>query len=164
MNLKSYQVLYKNMREQVTIFDEVLSINERFKQALITRAWPTVEESISELNRLAVSVNTLDHKRVEILIEISKQLGSKKNENCFSLIQKAPDEIRDNLIQLFYELKTMLIRVQGVFKGISSYVEHKKEVSKEIIDILMKDAQGNVYNKPGRRDTSSRGFLLDRQL
>ncbi|MGL1894153.1 MAG: hypothetical protein OCD02_21165 [Spirochaetaceae bacterium] len=156
--------LKENMNGQIVVFNKVLDINIQFQDSIVDRDWSTVSRCIDKLNELSITVNNLDSTRVDLLLVIVKALRSKENENLFSLIKKAPNEIKFELIDIFYKLKTSIIQVQGVFKGLNSFVEHKKEVSKEIIDVLVKDAKGNVYSKPGRRDNDGQGFLVNRQL
>ena len=164
MNLTLFNNLMKNMCEQILIFEEILNINNHFREAIVNKDWSSVNTNIDTLNELSNQVQTLDKSRVNILIDISEDIKSTKSENCYSIIQVAPVEIKDKLLEIFYKLKASVIQAQGVFKGLDQFVEHKKEVSKEIIDILVKDANGNVYSKPGRRMQSSQGFLVDRQL
>ena len=102
--------------------------------------------------------------RIEILINITRILNTKDNENLFTIIQKSPEDRREILIELFYKLKSSIIQVKSVFKGVSDFIEYKKELSKEIIDVLVKDSKGNVYSKPGRRDLDGQGYLVNRQL
>lgn len=163
MNSTSFSDLMKNMYEQILVFEEVLKINNYFRTSILNKDWSSINDNIDLLHNLSFQVNQLDKTRVDLLIDISKSLNSKNSENCYSIIQKAPDDIKDELTDVFYKLKSSVIQVQGVFKGLNSFVEHKKDVSKEIIDVLVKDAKGNVYSKPGRRDQASQGFLVNRQ-
>ncbi len=164
MESVNYIDLQENMTQQVGVFDNVVKTNNLFRQSIIERDWTSVNKNIDLLNELSLEVNRLDTKRVDILITITQTLNSKENENLLSIIHKAPHELHNQLIVEFYKLKSSIIQVQGVFKGLNSFVEHKKDISKEIIDILVKDAKGNVYSKPGRRDDAGQGFLVNRQL
>lgn len=164
MDLDYYNRLKDNMNEQILIFDKVLEENRNLQKAIIDREWTGVNRCIDSLNSFSVIIHDLDSHRVELLLGIVKSIHSEDSETLFSLISKAPKEYKDELIQIFYKLKTSVIQVQGVFKGLNNFVEHKKEVSKEIIDILVRDAKGNVYSKPGRRDNDGQGFIVDRQL
>lgn len=164
MNSTLFNDLMKNMCEQILVFEEVLDANNHFRNSIVNKDWTSVNQNIDRLNDLSNQVHQLDSSRVNILIDISQNMNSKKNENCYSIILTAPDQNRDRLLEIFYKLKSSVIQAQGVFKGLNSFVEHKKEVSKEIIDVLVKDANGNVYTKPGRRNQASQGFLVNRQL
>lgn len=164
MESVNYMDLQKNMAQHVQIFESVIKTNNLFRQSIIEKDWSSVNKNIDQLNELSLEVNKLDTKRVDILITIAQTLNSKENENLLSIIHKAPHDLHDQLIVEFYKLKSAIIQVQGVFKGLNRFVEHKKDLSKEIIDILVKDAKGNVYSKPGRRDDARQGFLVNRQL
>ncbi|OQY38888.1 MAG: hypothetical protein B6229_04885 [Spirochaetaceae bacterium 4572_7] len=164
MDLTCFYDLKDNMCDQVDIFEEILEVNQRFKDSIIKKDWDSINKSIDELNELSVDVHRLDSERVNYLIEVANELHSKESENFYTLIKKAPHDIRDELVKSYYKLKSSVIRVQGVYKGLNEFIEYKKDISKEIIDVLMSDAKGNVYTKPGRRGNDSPGFLIDRQL
>ncbi len=164
MDLTFFNDLQENMINQISIFDEISTTNIQFRESIVNRDWFSVNSKIDKLNELSIKVQTIDSDRVEILVEIAKSIQSKESENFYSLINKAPEELKESLTGVYYKLKSAVTRVQGVYKGLNDYIEHKKEVSKEIIDVLVKDAKGNVYTKPGRRDQASQGFLINRQL
>ncbi len=164
MSLTYFCDLKENMINQIEVFEVVIRINILFKQAILDKNWDDVNKCINKLNQLSVEVEGYDKKRVDILIKIAESLHSKESENFYSIIKKAPTEVNESLINAFYQLKVSIIKAQGIFKGLSSFVEHKKEVSKDIIEVIVNDAKGNVYSKPGRRDLDSSGFLVNRQL
>ncbi|QEN05817.1 hypothetical protein EW093_14270 [Thiospirochaeta perfilievii] len=164
MNSDNFIDLKENMENQVTVFERVIHVNDFFKQSILDRDWGAINKNIDLLNELAFEVNRLDVERVDILISITKVINSKESENLLTLIHKSPKEMHESLFETFYKLKNAIIQVKGVFKGLDNYVQHRKEVSKEVIDILVKDAKGNVYSKPGRRDLDGQGFLVNKQL
>lgn len=164
MELTDFGDLKENMSRQITIFNEVLEVNNKFRDSILNRNWSLVNENIDKLNSYSLDINKLDTNRVDILISIIKKIKSKDNENLLSIIQKAPIDQKDILVDTFYKLKSSIIQVQGVFKGLNDFVEYKKELSKEVIDILVKDSKGNVYSKPGRRDQDGQGFLVNTRL
>lgn len=164
MDLTYFYDLKENMQEQIVVFDEILKTNINFRESIVHRDWVVVNSNIEKLNELSIRVQAIDNSRVEILVNIAKNLQSKESENFYTLIQQSPIELKDSLISEYYTLKSSITRVQGIYKGLNDYIEHKKEVSKEIIDVLVKDSKGNVYSKPGRREQDSQGFLINRHL
>lgn len=164
MDLTFFTDLKNNMHKQIMVFEEISKTNVDFRESIINRDWTLVNRNIEKLNELSMKIQSIDSDRVEILVEIANNLQSKDSENFLSLIQKAPIEVKDSLLSEYYRLKSAVTTVQGIYKGLNRYITQKKEISKEIIDVLMKDAKGNVYTKPGRRDQASQGFLVNRQL
>lgn len=164
MESTSYSDLMENMCEQILVFEDVLNVNNHFRESIISKDWAGINTHIDSLNELSTQVNQLDSERVSLLLGLSETLNSETSENCYSILQHAPVELKDRSIEIFYKLKSSVIQAQGVFKGLSNFVEHKKDISKEIINVLVKDSKGNVYSKPGRRDLATKGFLVDRQL
>lgn len=163
MNLSLFNELERNMFNQLNLFNNILAVNTQFRNSIIEKEWTGVNLSIDKMNVLTQKINDLDLERDKILQEIYSNDFS-KDSKLKNIIDCSPKEIRDNLRDLFYKLKTSLIQVKGVFKGVDNFIQHKIEVSKEIIDVLLKDAKGNVYSKPGRRDIDGQGFLVNKQL
>ena len=67
MNLTLFNNLMKNMCEQILIFEEILNINNHFREAIVNKDWSSVNTNIDTLNELSNQVQTLDKSRVNIL-------------------------------------------------------------------------------------------------
>ena len=163
MSSNYYIELKDNMINQIELFNKVVDKNIEFRQAIIEKDWFMVNKSIDNLNQLSFDIKKYELDRVDILVNIIKKINSKDSENLLSIINKSPIKIKELLIDTYYKLKISIVQVQGVFNGLNQFIDHKKDVSKEIIDILVKDSKGNVYTKPGRRSVEGQGFLVNRQ-
>lgn len=164
MSLTGYLELEGNINEQIELFSSVINRNVEFRQAILDKNWEQINSAINDLNELSIDIQKYELDRIEILINISKKINSKESENLLTIINKAPNDIKNRLLDCFYKLKVAILQAKGVFQGLEKFIEHKKSVSKEIIDVLVKDAKGNVYSKPGRKESDGQGFLLNRQL
>jgi hypothetical protein len=164
MNITLFELLLNNINNQIQVFDEISKINVRFRESVLNKEWRDINESIGDLTERSVKISNLESDRVDILIDIAKELKSSKTEDFFSLLSKAPIDLKNKILDSYYLLRSKVITTRGVYKGLNEYIEHKRELSREVINVLVNDARGNTYSKPGRKDLGSNNFIVDRQL
>ncbi|MFW5729248.1 MAG: flagellar export chaperone FlgN, partial [Spirochaetota bacterium] len=111
------------LEEEVALLDSFVKRERELRELVMDRNWPALERSIGVLNEAARSIEAAEDRRHRAFARLAQRLGLGAEASFYDLVSHVPQESRQDLVDLFRELKVSVMRVQGLNSGIESFVK-----------------------------------------
>ncbi len=141
-------------REQ-KILDEYNAGCEKLHRYVIGRDWVKLEKTLAKLRESADKLNSLDLIREELILQL-KEVYELSSAVSFGMLLSCMDGADQKQIRkLKQKLRLSISLLQERLKGIGNYTESRSGALRDILDTLIPDQKGKIYNSYG--EASNRG-------
>jgi flagellar biosynthesis/type III secretory pathway chaperone len=155
MSEQSRWVRLKSLMEQeCDLLDTFVRTSDEMRASLHERKWPNLEETMIRLDSLADRLSQLERKRHSCASRMAE------NGDTAALVAALPPEDRKDLIALRTRLRTRVTSVRSRMHGLGSYAESRMRLGRELLEELVPDTRGRLYDRRGRASVPGRDALL----
>lgn len=143
MSNKSGVTMERVLRREDELLNRILEEQHNLRDAVKTRQWDSLMQTISIVSMLADDFNSTDNERNILEADISSQEASA-------------------LLPLRTAVKTKLMRSKAASHALSEYIAITKSFVQQVMDDAADSESANVYNKDGRYSRGTpRSVLVD---
>ena len=133
---------------------------EKLHRYVVSRDWQKLERTLSVLKGQAETLAGADQQR-ELLISYLKKEMALPTECSFGLlISRFPAEKTEDINQLKRKIRRNILVLQSRIQGIGRYTDSQTAALKDVLDILIPDQKGKIYNKNGAASSSGNNPML----
>ncbi len=116
---------------------------------VVSKDWQNLEKSLHNLKIRAEQLSDSDNER-ELMVAILKKEMNLPDECSFGLlVSRFPQDKAREINDLKRNIRRSIYSLQGRIKGIGKYTESQSGSLKDVLDILIPDQKGKIYNRYG---------------
>ncbi len=148
------------LEEEVALLDAFVKKERELRELVMDRNWPALERVIATLNESAGSIEAAEERRHAAFTRVAKSLGLGAEASFYDVVSHVPQESRQDLIDLFRELKVSVMRVQGLNSGIESFVQARSQSLNDVLEAFGPNHRGRVYGRDGAQTRKGHEALV----
>lgn len=143
------------LNKELKILDEYNGGCEKLHQYVIGKDWIRLEKILAKLREKADKLASLDLIREELVIQLKAEHQLSEAVSFGMLLSRLGDEDQKKIRKLKQKLRLSVSLLQTRLKGIGNYTESRSGALRDVLDTLIPDQKGKIYNSCG--EASSRG-------
>ncbi len=157
--------LVETLRKELELLEEYNQGCESLHKHVIAKNWTTLESILNNLKRKALHLDTLDQKRESIVQQLKKEL-SLQEEVSFGLVLVCLDEDTQRDIKVLKQkIRHAVSILQTRINGIGRYTESQTNILRDVLDELIPEQRGRIYNNRGTASSKdSKPLLFNHQF
>jgi flagellar biosynthesis/type III secretory pathway chaperone len=122
---------------------------EILHRKIASKNWAELEKLLQKLRKEAESLANADDER-EVIISMLKKEADLPEEVSFGLLlSRFSDDVSRRINELKREIRRSITILQSRMTGIGRYTESRTSALKDMLDILVPDQKGKIYDKNG---------------
>lgn len=116
---------------------------------VVAKNWANLEKVLQKLRTLADDLSKIDDKR-EMIVGILKNETGIAEESSFGLLLSRFPQIEQRQVNdLKRDIRRSVMILRNRINGIGRYTESQTSALKDVMDILVPDQKGKIYNRSG---------------
>ena len=158
--------LKKIMTHEISLFSSYREEFDKMKQLVLEKEWIFLQRSFEVMQNISNEIEDADSKRDDLYSELCNLTGSDKNDSFYSIISKIHKNGSAEISDIYRILKHETKSIKVLNEGFSRYVQTRKNLVGEIMEELVPDRKGTIYNRKGfsSHDGSSSSLILNKHL
>ena len=157
--------LEKVMMKQLKLMKRFYSAEEKIKNHITARNWPELEKNLSRIQLLAAKIEEIELERNDIYQAMKLYCSEDNVENFYVFVSKYCPEKKDNLTDLYRQLKDSVNKIKTLTVRIEAYINTVTSAVKQILDEVYPLRKGTIYNSSGNNQIAIHPpFIFDREL
>jgi len=133
---------------------------EQMHKAVVAKDWPRLERIILSLRKRAEKLGVLDREREELISTLKIHLELAPEASFRLLLSRLPENRKVELELLKRNIRRAVTVLQSRMKGIGNYTESQAAALKEVLEELIPDQKGRIYNSRGTASVAEAKPLL----
>lgn len=155
----SFAALASAMKSEAAVFEAYVEGQKRFADALHTRDWRELQESISLLEGISQRLSDTEQKRSALETAVRAETGC-MDSSFYHLALAAPEPQRSELADLYRKLKISAMHARFETEAAGQYAEENKSLLSGVLDALFPEKKGNIYSRSGKTVQAERDALV----
>ncbi len=161
-NLQKFRCLLDG---EISCLKECAGLASDLKLALKDKDYGDLSNKISEIDSFASEIALLDKDRDDLFSILKAEYELGENASFYDFMDCLDFDNKLILSQLYQTLRLEVLRIQGIFWAINSFVETANESIVFALSSLQSGKFSNVYNRYGSiNSSSSEPVLLSKEL
>ena len=161
MNVAHMTTAFKDaLHLQGVLLDSLSREEARLQLAVLEKDWIALEGSIRAMKAIAADVESCEMQRNESYRMLKVSLGLKEDDSFYEVLSRLPLEERQELANLYRQLRIGIAKVRSTTDGIDSYVTATVGTMREILDELFPDLKGKMYSRSGSVSTTESSSMV----
>ena len=161
----SSTLLARAMTEEKDLFLRFAEKEAGLTRVVQERDWHTLEQSLAELERLAVAIEAAEQLRHLRFQELKQQLGVGDRAGFAVVVSRVPEPGRAGLAACHEELRSAVGRVRTLSSSLAYYFRYIKESVEQILVEAFPHRRGRIYSRHGRpAETGADPVVINRSL
>jgi hypothetical protein len=141
----------------------IASLQNLVYEAVINRDWNGFEANFSKLGKIGEEFTVLEHERERVFAGILTESGV--SERFYSLTAGLPPEQRNEISEIYRNLKLETLKVKLAGENIMNYIAGARATVAGIFEIAFPDRKGKIYTPYGMPVSHDmRSMVLNRTL
>jgi len=141
----------------------IASLQNLVYEAVINRDWNGFEANFSKLGKIGEEFTVLEHERERVFAGILTEADA--SERFYSLTAGLPPKQRNELSEIYRNLKLETMRVKIAGETIMNYIAGARATVAGIFEIAFPDRKGKIYTPYGTPVSHDmRSMVLNRTL
>ena len=130
---------------EIELLKEISSLHDKVRQAVMNREWSDFDERTNELNRLGEEFARLENERLMLFS------GDDEERSFYTSIMELPPEERQELSQLYRELKMQTLKMRALNETFLDYLNEAKNLAAAYLEAICPSRGGKLYTRKGSR-------------
>lgn len=158
--------LTETMTEEISLFSHYRDEFQNMKELVMDKNWVKLQSSIDRVNHLSRQIEKADGQRDDIYQELLAQTGAEEGESFYSLISRVYGEAGRPLQDIYRIIRHEIRSVKVMSEGFNRFLNNRTSLVKEIMEELVPDRRGSIYNRRGiaSHDSGNSSLVLNRHL
>jgi len=127
---------------EIEILKKISAVQDKVRQAVISREWADFDEHDKELNRLGGEFARLEDERAALF---------PAETPFYDVILEFPIEERMELSRLYRELKTETLKMRAINETFLVYLNEAKNLAAAYLEAVCPARGGKLYTRKGRK-------------
>jgi len=141
----------------------ITSLQNLVYEAVINRDWGGFEANFSKLNKIGEEFTELEHERERLFAGILPE--SDVSARFYSLTAGLPLEQRNELTEIYRNLKLETMRVKIMGENITSFIAEARATVAGFLEIAFPERKGKIYTPYGMAVSHDmRSMVLNRSF
>ncbi len=164
--LEIEEKLKKIMTHEISLFSLYKEEYKNIKRFILEKEWVHLQHSVDNLKNLSRKIEKADSKRDKLYKELCKLTNSGKNDSFYSIISKIHKDGGNEIKDIYRIVKHEANSIKVLNEGLRVFIQTKKELVNEIIEELVPDRKGTIYNRRGfsAQEGNSSSLILNKHL
>lgn len=116
---------------------------------VVSKNWPDLEKTLLLLKERAESLSIADNEREMIISVLKKEMALPEESSFGLLLSRFPESSSRRINDLKRDIRRSILILQGRIKGIGQFTEGRTSALKEVLDVLVPDRKGRIYDRNG---------------
>ncbi len=153
------------MRKEIALVNRFSSVEEKIKEILIRKDWPSLEKKIREMNKLASRISEIEEERNSVYQAMRLYCRDDDVKSFYLFASMFCHDRKEILISLYRELKVGVMKVKNITSRIETYVNTVVSTVDKVLDEVYPHRKGTIYDVSGcRSQVIHQPMVLDREL
>jgi hypothetical protein len=164
--LEIEEKLKKIMTHEISLFSLYKDEFNKMVNLVMEKEWITLQRSFDAVQNISNEIEKADTKRDDLYCELCKLTGSNKDDSFYSVISKIHNNGSSEINDIYRIVKHETHSIKVLNDGFSRYIQSRKNLVNEIMEELVPDRKGTIYNRKGFsfHDGSSSSLILNKHL
>lgn len=149
MNLPEYRDFVDVLSLQVLLFTDLAREERILADAVVAKDWPSLDRVIRVMDGYSRKIVHADEQRARVYDALRSRLGLREGGLFSDVLDAIPFESREQLSNLFRELKIAVMRVRSLTGGVETYVESSNQTLRSVLQELYPERKGRLYSRSG---------------
>lgn len=133
---------------------------ESLHKYVVAKNWTDLEKILQKLRNLADDLSRIDEER-EMFVNLLKNDMEIAEESSFGLLlSRFPQLEQRQVNDLKREIRHSVMILKNRINGIGRYTESQTTALKDVMDILVPDQKGKIYNRSGAASSAGAKPML----
>jgi hypothetical protein len=138
---------------------------EKLHKTIVAKNWIELEKTLSYLKKRAESLAAEDNEREMVISLLKDEMKLSEHSSFGLLLSLFPVEEKKVVNDLKREIRHSVMMLKSRINGIGKYTESQTSALKDVLDILIPDQKGKIYNRNGSAsNTGSNPMLFSRDF
>ena len=148
-----YSYCVSVLNAEIGLLKNLSTIQDKVRQAVMSREWDDFNEKTEELNQLAGEFNNLENERARLFSALTDTDGPWviEEKSFYAAIMGLPVEQRRELSFLYRELKMETFKMRALNETFLAYLNEAKTLAAAYIEAACPARGGKLYTNKGRR-------------
>ncbi|OQY34175.1 MAG: hypothetical protein B6241_05675 [Spirochaetaceae bacterium 4572_59] len=148
------------LQNELNMIRQYNSECEFLHKFVVAKNWMDLEKVLQKLRILADDLSRIDEER-EMFVDILKNEMEIATESSFGLLlSRFPQNEQRQINDLKRDIRHSVMILQNRINGIGRYTESQTSALKEVMDILVPDQKGKIYNRSGAASSAGAKPML----
>lgn len=157
--------LKKILQQEVEGFTSAVEQVGAMRSSIFHHDWKMLSQNLEKMERVAAYLSALEKERVHVFEKLRAEVGEKSSSGFYSVAVRLPQPQQDELSQLFRQLKSRVLQLQGVIWSIDAYTRSLSSTIYDILQEIFPHRRGTLYSKSGReRGKGNDPLVVNHQL
>lgn len=158
--------LKKVMTQEISLFSLYKDEFNKMKNLVMEKDWIPLQRSFETMLDISKRIEAIDSKRDDLYSKLYDITGSKKDESFYSLMSKIHKNGNSEITDIYRIVKHEANSVKILNEGFNKFVNSRKNLVTEIIEELVPDRKGTIYNRQGfsSHEGRSTSIILNKHL
>lgn len=164
--LEIEEKLLKIMTHEISLFSIYKEEFYKMKQMVLEKNWVSLERLFSAVENISLEIENADSRRSELYNQMCILTGSDKDDSFYSVINKIHKDGCGEIVDIYRIVKHEARSIRVLNEGFSRFLQSRKNLVNDIMEELVPDRKGTIYNRRGfsSHDGSSSSLILNKHL
>jgi len=164
--LEIEEKLKKIMTHEISLFSLYKEEFNKMKNMVLQKEWISLQRSFESVQNISTEIENADNRRDELYSELCNRTGSAIDDSFYSVISKIHKNDSSEINDIYRIVKHEANSIKVLNDGFSRFVQTRKNLVKEIMEELVPDRKGTIYNRKGftSHNGSSSSLILNKHL
>lgn len=154
------------MTREISLFSIYKEEFGKMKSLVTEKKWVPLQRSFEIVRNISEKIESADSERDSLYSELCVQTGSSADDSFYSVISKIHTNGSSEIYDIYRIVKHEAKSVKILNEGFNSFLQNRKNLVNEIMEELVPDRKGTIYNRKGfsSHDGSSSSLILNKHL
>ncbi|MBI9099186.1 MAG: hypothetical protein JEY91_11945 [Spirochaetaceae bacterium] len=136
------------------------------KKFILEKEWIFLQRAFENVQQVSDKIEKTDSERDNLYEELCSLTGSDKNDSFYTVISKIHKNTNNEMTDIYRIVKHEACSIKVLNEGFNRFLQSRKNVINEIMEELIPDRKGTIYNRKGfsSHDGSSSSLIVNRHL
>ncbi len=164
--LEIEEKLKDTMTQEISLFSRYKEEFNNIKKFIIEKEWISLQRTVEDMKSISLKIEQYDTTRDILYKELCILTGSNDKDSFYSVISKVHKEGGEEIRDIYRIVKNEAKSIKVLNEGLNRFIQTKKSLVTEIIEELVPDRKGTIYNRKGfsSGDGNSSSLILNKHL
>jgi hypothetical protein len=137
------------LKSELELLEEYNRGCESLHKNVVAKNWTTLESVLNTLRNKADMLNTLDQKRESFILQLKEDCGLSPQASFGLLMTHLDTHAQKEIKMMKQKIRLAVCVLQTRINGIGSYTESQTSALRDVLDELIPEQRGRIYNSSG---------------
>ena len=158
--------LKKIMTHEISLFSMYKEEFSKMKSLVMEKEWIPLQRSFETVQNISNRIEVADLKRDDLYDKLCNITDSRKEESFYSVMSKIHKNGSNEITDIYRIVKHEANSIKILNEGFNKFLNSRKTLVTEIMEELVPDRKGTIYNRRGfsSPEVSSTSLILNKHL